>query len=365
MMKKVVTLITLALFLCGTMISFAADIDDDALMAILNKADGHPNKAGYTGLLRENLKDNSGINFLINAVDWVLSDSDREKLSQNGITEKDIYASLRDLKSWDVSARMDLVDYVENGQMDQARSLIQNKGVLPSSEDKKDDEDAGAIEPKLEEKDKDKENELEKDKPTVNNPEAIKPTETGATNFKDIQGHWAQANIEKMTKLSMVSGMSADTFAPEASVTRSQMVALISRLLDLKETAGQGEMPFTDIKKADWDYYVVQTAYEEKLVSGTSATTFAPNKPVTREQMMAMVINGLEYKKVNLAVDEHKDLKIYTDYNKISNWALDSVQQGVDLNLIAGKTKTTLDAKGTATRAEAVTILERVYNLLK
>ncbi|SMB88957.1 S-layer homology domain-containing protein [Desulfonispora thiosulfatigenes DSM 11270] len=369
MVKKILTLAVLGIFLCGTMVSYAADVSEGVLVDVLDKASDHPRKDEILGVIGESLKTDGGIDFAKAMIDSTLSKEEKQKLNDKGISEQDIKNSLDDLKSWAPSERADLVNYVKNNQMDKAKDLIKSKGLVESNTPSKPGGGGAAAntDNKTEDKPADKPDATKPDttKPEANKPGTVTPNVPQATNFKDIKGHWAQKNIEKMAALKLVGGMTNDTFAPESSVTRSQMIALIARIFDVKETTGQGELPFTDLKKGDWDYNVVQAAYAAKLASGTSATTFEPNKPVTREQMMAMVMNGLKYKNINLDVTNSKDLKAYKDYNKISNWALDSMQQGVDLGLIAGKTKETLEAKGTATRAEAVTILERVYNLVK
>lgn len=354
MRKKIITLIILSLFLCGSMASFAAAVDSVPLMTILDKANNHPRKTEYLKILRNGFKSDSGVDFLHS-----FTKKEMERIGQYGLTEKDLDKAFNDLRSMDVAERMQLVDYVEKGQMDKAKDFIESKISLPGGNNQAPGAPgSGSDLVTNPDGDIDLDPELDVDL----NPEADKPQ---VTNFKDVKGHWAQKNIEKMTALKMVNGMTKDTFAPDLEISRSQMIALIVRILELNETTEYGDLPFTDIKKGDWDYRVVQIAYQAKLVSGTSATTFEPNEPISREEMMAMIISGLKYKDFDLTIDGHKDLKIYRDYDQISDWALNSMQQGVDLNLMAGKTKTSLDPKGTATRAEAVTILERVYNLLQ
>lgn len=358
-MRKKIWLIALILCLGTTGFSYGAQsVSEDVLMDLLNKASNHANKEQIIEELRDSFSSPQNIDILKSVIDLGLSASEKEALSSRGISQSDLYKSLDDLKSWDAAARMQLLDYVDNNQMNKAKDLILNNGKSPEEEKPASSGGGGAnpgttpvpaaeigvpaqVEIPVEET-------VEKNDPIA---------------FKDINNHWAKASIEKMVALGIVKGMTEDRFEPQLSVTRSQMITLIVRLLEI-DAAENMELPFEDIHKDSWDYDFVKAAYQANLVSGTSAKAFEPNQPISREQMMVMVINGLKYKHME-AANSKSDLAIYQDHGQIADWAAESMEQAVGLGLIRGKGENILDPKGIATRAEAVTILEKVYILLQ
>ena len=112
--------------------------------------------------------------------------------------------------------------------------------------------------------------------------------------------------------------------------------------------------PYTDVPKDQWYYNAVQWAYENKITSGTSETTFEPNSEVTREQFAQFMYNYAG----NPAVSGKLD---FVDADQVSDWAYDAMVWANQNNIILGKKKSdgsvVLDPRGNATRAEAATIL--------
>ena len=283
-----------------------------------------------------------------------LSDEEKEALEEREI---DLSESLDSLKSWSVDARMKLLEYVENGQMSKAGELISNDGVVQTPI-AGGGGGAGAIVPT--------QPPAVPEVPVAAQPEVpIDPQEPIqiSVSFKDIEGHWAKATIEKMASLGLTSGVSPDNFGPDIRVTRSQMVAFIVKMLNLDLT-GEDTVPFKDINKDAWDYNFIKAAYVYKLANGVSADAFDPGREVTREQMIVMMMNALNYSKLALTQPKTVDIDQYGDSNEISAWALEPMKTAVNLGLIQGKGNGTLDPKGPATRAEVMVIIEKVYNLI-
>ena len=106
-------------------------------------------------------------------------------------------------------------------------------------------------------------------------------------------------------------------------------------------------------------YYTdaVNWAAANSIVNGVSETSFAPDDPITREQMAAILYRYAQFKGYDLTADN--DLSAYADASQISAYAAAAMRWANAEGLITGVTSTTLNPKGDATRAEVATILMR------
>ena len=154
----------------------------------------------------------------------------------------------------------------------------------------------------------------------------------------------------------MMTGVSADRFAPASTTTRGMIVTILYRLEN--EPAVSGGSAFTDVESGAWYADAVAWAAANDIVNGTSATTFAPNSPITREQMAAILYRYAAYKGYD--VSQKADLSGYTDAASISGYAKDALAWANAQKLITGVTDTTLNPQGSATRAQVATILMRL-----
>ena len=175
--------------------------------------------------------------------------------------------------------------------------------------------------------------------------------------FTDVKsGDWFYEAVQYVYDKGMMTGVSADRFAPASTTTRGMIVTILYRLEN--EPAVSGGSAFTDVESGAWYADAVAWAAANDIVNGTSATTFAPNSPITREQMAAILYRYAAYKGYD--VSQKADLSGYTDAASISGYAKDALAWANAQKLITGVTDTTLVPQGSATRAQVATILMRL-----
>ena len=172
--------------------------------------------------------------------------------------------------------------------------------------------------------------------------------------FTDVnEGDWFYDKVVYVYNHKLMTGTSETTFEPNATLTRAMMVQILYNKEGRPAAATNGN-PYTDVPKDQWYYNAVQWAYENKITSGTSKTTFEPNSEVTREQFAKFMYNYAG----NPAVSGKLD---FVDADQVSDWAYDAMVWANQNNIINGKKKSdgsvVLDPRGNATRAEAATIL--------
>lgn len=185
--------------------------------------------------------------------------------------------------------------------------------------------------------------------------------EQPVTGFTDINGHWAKTSIEWVYTKGLFTGTGPTLFAPENKMDRGMLAVVLWRLdgkPNVTDSAG-----FKDISSDAYYKDAVNWAAKNKIVNGTSATTYAPTTFISREQLATMLYRYAEYAEIDLS--KKADLSKYTDQGKISTWAKDAMSWAVGSEIINGKTATTLDPAGFATRAEVAAMLERFSKLGK
>lgn len=173
--------------------------------------------------------------------------------------------------------------------------------------------------------------------------------------FTDVPAnHWAQAAIQYVYDNGLMTGVSDSEFAPEATTTRAMIVSMLARMENVTSAADAG---FSDVAADDWYATAVNWAAANGIVNGISADTFAPNDPITREQLAAMLMNYAQYK--GMDVSARADLSHYSDAENISSWANDVLSWAVAEGLLTGVTDDTIAPQVHATRAQVAAILQR------
>lgn len=174
--------------------------------------------------------------------------------------------------------------------------------------------------------------------------------------FGDVKsGDWFYNDVKYVYDKGMMAGTAADVFAPNATTTRAMIVTILYRLEG--SPAVTGTSAFVDVPAGQWYTDAVNWAAANQIVKGTSATTFAPNASITREQMAAILYRYAQYKGYD--VTKKADLSGYSDNGQVSAYAKDALAWANAAKLINGVTNTTLAPQGNATRAQVSAILHR------
>ncbi|MNF93682.1 Endo-1,4-beta-xylanase A precursor [compost metagenome] len=187
--------------------------------------------------------------------------------------------------------------------------------------------------------------------------------------FSDISNHWAKNSIDWMAARMLAGGYEDQTFRPNQSVTRAEFTAFIVRMLGLEAKQEEASGKFNDVQSSDWYYEAVKAADQAGLVAGSGEGNFAPNALITREQMAAIVWRAYEKFSGNgytVSGEEQANLlQAFDDKSAISDWAKASVASSVKEGLIQGVSSNQFQSSGLATRAQAVTLLNRLSEKLE
>ena len=186
--------------------------------------------------------------------------------------------------------------------------------------------------------------------------------------FSDVAGpsDWSHEGIDYCVRRSLMVGTGVGTFSPGMNCSRAQIVQILYNLSGDKTDYGNYYLPFTDVAPGAWYYDAVAWAYDNDVVSGTSATTFAPNDVITREQM-AVILYGYTAEFAPEFTGNAASLNTFPDAGSVANWAYAAMSWAVGNGLISGMGSggvSYLAPQGSATRAQASAIIMRYCQLI-
>lgn len=171
--------------------------------------------------------------------------------------------------------------------------------------------------------------------------------------FDDVpQNIWFASGVQFAAEQGLFTGVSANEFAPYDPMTRAMLVTVLHRL-DGADASGTNS--FTDVLNGKWYTNAIAWASANGIVEGLSGNRFAPNAPIAREQLAAILFRYA--KACGYDVSARAELTAYADAAQVSTWAGDAMRWAVAAGLISGRSGAQLAPKGEATRAEVAVIL--------
>ena len=177
--------------------------------------------------------------------------------------------------------------------------------------------------------------------------------------FADVNaGDWFYRDVLFSYEKGLMSGMDAAAFAPYANTTRAQIAVIFYRMEG--SPAVEGENSFADVVRgsgAAWFYDAVTWAQQNGIMGGYDNSSFAPNDPITREQLAAIFYRYAQYKGYD-TTQGGMAIREFGDYESISDYAMGAMAWAVNTGLVKGDSNL-LYPNGTATRAEIAAMLHR------
>jgi len=180
-----------------------------------------------------------------------------------------------------------------------------------------------------------------------------------AWSFTDIDNHWARDNILYLALNDYVNGMGQQLFEPNYMMSRAMFVTVIGRICGVNTTL-YASTPFADVNISEWYGPYVAWAAQNGIVNGFEDGTFQPNQSITREQMSLVIMRFADFQGLELA--DTVSGSTFSDDRLISSWAKSAVYQAQRAGILRGRDTGEFDPKGTATRAEVCTMLNRYIN---
>ena len=160
-----------------------------------------------------------------------------------------------------------------------------------------------------------------------------------------------------MSAADIVNGRGNMLFAPDDLITRAEFSAILIRSFSLAPLYYTGG--FSDVKTSNWYSGVVETVTKYNIANGVGEGRFAPDSPLTREQLAAMIMRALSL--TGVKITPSVPLK-FSDSADISTWAKSDAEAAAQIGLITGFPDNTFAPKRNCTRAEAAVLIKRMIS---
>lgn len=175
---------------------------------------------------------------------------------------------------------------------------------------------------------------------------------------------WFYSAVQYVAEKDYMIGVTDDLFAPSREVSRAMFVVILHRMDG--EPSVATSTTFADVPADAWCAKAVSWAVQNGIVYGLNEKEFAPNAPVTRQQMCVMMDRFLDYraKKDNKTFKTTNTAKTFLDADSIGAFAKEAVKQCQMLGLMNGDKEGNFNPKNNATRAEVAVVVQRLDTLL-
>lgn len=171
--------------------------------------------------------------------------------------------------------------------------------------------------------------------------------------YSDLYGHWAQPQISKLIAKGVVTGYGNSQLYPDRPITRAEAAVILDRILEPASAPPPG---FTDLPKDHWAYNAIARLTKAGVLSGVTRTTFAPDRNITRMEMMTMLANATGKKGYNTTGT------LFTDV-EVTYWGNPILSQLKQEGWVDGYEDGSFRPERTATRAEMMHLTVKMLQL--
>ena len=183
------------------------------------------------------------------------------------------------------------------------------------------------------------------------------PTKVPQSNFPSgsVPSDWAINEVNRAKKNGLVTDNTTRNYT--SNISREYFCELVMKLYEkiTGSTVSSTENPFNDTYNTE-----ILKAYKLGIVNGISSTEFAPNSSITRQEICAMLVRAIGVMYDNINIEDYQYTS-FSDSGLIASWAMDSVQFAYDNNIIQGIGDNKIDPLGHATCEQAILLVNRIY----
>ena len=189
--------------------------------------------------------------------------------------------------------------------------------------------------------------------------------ENSAPHYEDVpESAWYYEAVQYTSAHGLFQGMTETKFGPNLTMTRGMLVTVLYRMEGEPAVEGQTH-PFTDVDASRYYGDAITWAANSGVVNGMTDTRFAPEAAVTREQMVTILYRYAKLKDAD--VTAKGDLESFPDHDQVKPYARDAFSWAVGAGIIQGDSNgsvATLSPRNSATRAQVAAVLMRYLEQL-
>lgn len=176
--------------------------------------------------------------------------------------------------------------------------------------------------------------------------------EESSETYSDISGHWAASAIEKWSERGVLTGAYGE-FRPDDGITTAELATVLTRVLPLKAMA---KNTFSDVDSNEWYAEAILKCVDAGIISAQSGSAIGVGEAVSRESAYEMFARAFSVE----PAEDASPLESYNDFKNISPSALPVFAAFLQKGLVEPQSANQLYPEGAITRAEVVSLLDRL-----
>lgn len=176
--------------------------------------------------------------------------------------------------------------------------------------------------------------------------------------FTDTTNHWAQPDIQQLSRKNIINGYSDGSFQPEKSITRAEFATILVKALNLPTTGNTGVAQFNDVPSGHWAAPYIDAVKSAGLINGYPGNLFMPNRNITRTEVMT-ILSSIDKTAMPADFSVTKVLSTYQDGFDVPTWAQEAVAEAAYTRVMENypNRQTWIEPNRNATRAEVAAML--------
>jgi N-acetylmuramoyl-L-alanine amidase len=186
-------------------------------------------------------------------------------------------------------------------------------------------------------------------------------------NFNDISSHWAKKYIDYLAQKQLVTGTTDSTFEPDKELTKAEFSAMIVKSMELGNTV-TAQTYAKDVNASDWYIGYVSIAEKAGIISEDQDGNLHSMDRITREDLASMIISALKYESISaeLSVNQQRDiLGKLADSDQISKSRVEEVAEIINAKIMNATNDVTFGPQEYVTRAQASVVIVRFLNVIQ
>jgi N-acetylmuramoyl-L-alanine amidase len=187
------------------------------------------------------------------------------------------------------------------------------------------------------------------------------------THFSDISSHWAKKYIDYLAQKQLVTGTTDSTFEPDKELTKAEFSAMIVKSMELGNTV-TAQTYAKDVNASDWYIGYVSIAEKAGIISEDQDGNLHPMDRITREDLASMIISALKYESISAELSENQQRDILgklADADQISKSRAEEVAEIMNTKIMSATDDVKFGPKEYVTRAQASVVIVRFLNVIQ
>ena len=154
--------------------------------------------------------------------------------------------------------------------------------------------------------------------------------------------------------MGLLNGYEDGTFGPERDITREEFVKVVLEAFKIP-VSDENDIVFKDVEAGNWSEKYIKTASGLGIINGVSSDEFGFGKPISRQDSTVIIKRVLD--RLGLAFPEADASVMLTDASAIDGYATESVSLLVSQGIIIGNEKGEFVPKGNVSREQVAKII--------